>query len=81
MSRSVRKGWLSYDGWKGTAYDYRRERLLLDDIEREMFEDITAALPELRKDLLAIKMPWLNDSAETDDPDRLYKEVVKDVEE
>lgn len=61
-------------------YDYRRERLLLDDIEREMFEDITAALPELRKDLLAIKMPWLNASVETD-PDRLYKEVVKNAEE
>lgn len=62
-------------------YDYRRERLLLDDIEREMFEDITAAPPELRQDLLAIKMPWLNAGAETDDPDRLYKEVVQNAEE
>lgn len=80
MSRAIRKGWLSYAAWRGTGHDYRRERLLLDDVERELFEEIASVSPELRKNLLELKLPWINEQTVTDDPDKLYNEVIGETE-
>ena len=77
-SRAIRKGWLKYDSWNGDAHDYRRERLFMDDIEREMVEELADADPARRQQIVALRMPWLASTDAVDDPDRLYEEVVNE---
>lgn len=82
MVRAVRRGELTGVGWIGSSRDFYRERLVLNDLEQEIVEDILAAPPERRRELVTTRLPWVNTEAPVDeDPDKMYEETLRAAEE
>ena len=84
MVRAVRVGQIDYSNWHGTLRDYLRERLILDDLEREMTVKtlnrlITATKKpdiEIADKCNQIELPWIfgEEQAVIDDLEKFYEE-------
>jgi hypothetical protein len=79
-------GWIDYSGWRGTGADRLRERLVMDDLEREMETEALDRImragsreeTELADKVNSIQTPWLSGEQSTEaiveDLDKFYNE-------
>lgn len=82
MVRAVRQGEITGVGWRGSGRDFYRERLILNDLEQEIVEEILTAPPERRRELVTTRLPWVDTEVAADeDPDKMYEETLRAAEE
>lgn len=73
--RGVRQGCFHYDEWKGTRGERLRERLILDDLEKDMLLTMFGGFDDpIKVAVTKMVLPWMGE-ATPDIPEMDYDEM------